>query len=205
MSEFVQRATEEIFGWNAIAAVLVSLAGLHADSDSSEPIAAYQPEGSNVFVSPVTQSRIVFRVVSSTELGTDRRYSNEAEETNISWTRVRVQILCESDRNLEGLNAQEYLENLRLRLRRWTALEALDRVKASLLTVGDILPSSGGADGRELDVRAFDVDLSCVLSDTDRSTLGRWVRSIGLAGGVVSDSGETRPFGETQETPVEIT
>jgi hypothetical protein len=190
-----------LLGWASIAPVLLSLCSIQSND---EQIDTFEHADSNVYVSPETQARIVLRVTSSRELGTDRRWADDGTETNISWTVVRVQILCESDQDVPEQNAQAYLENVRLRLRRSRSLEQLDAVQASLLTVGEIVASSGvDEEGRSVDAKAFDLELSCVLVDTDPETVGSWIETIGLAGQI---SGGVTPlaFGADPVTEVEI-
>lgn len=192
-----------VFPWAAIAALLVSTCAELANDEPDRALDTYLHHESNSFIAPDLQARIVLRATRTRETGSDRRWANDGTETNIVWTIVTVQVLVENDRDLDDKNAIVFLENLRARLRRSRVLEAFDSVGASIVNVGDSTFSQASHEGRELDVLAFDLELSCVLNDTDVTTAGNWVEKITLSGQI---QGGVTPlaFGATPDSEVEI-
>lgn len=186
--------------WADVVPVLLSITGLAAFDDAGSP---ERYALSNTFVNSSNQAKIVIRSISSEEQGTDRRYSDNAEETVVSWCAVTVQILCENYCETDAHNAQNFLTDVRTRFNRTANLEQLDAVGAHLAEMSTITRAQLVDHNRELDTMSFDIVLNCEFTDTDASTAGSWIQIIGLAGNI-RDNVFDHPFGETVTTEVEL-
>jgi len=169
-----------VFRWAEIAPVLVNLIGALAFGEEPSPHA--QPYRSNTYVNPYTQARLVVRCVGSREIMSDERVREDGVEQNLSWVVVSVQVLCESDTELDDQQAILWLENARVRLGRNSSVEALDVVDVAIQDVSDVTQAQFSYAGRELDVKSFTISLSCALLDEDLSTVGQWIESVGMSG-----------------------